>query len=425
MSHRPATRRHPRQPTHTATRRCQQRGSGTGWAALALLALAGCGGGSDGSSSAQGQPGASATAAPALSAVASLGELAFKDPSLSASGRQACSSCHDPAHGHASPNTLPAQLGGATLALQGGRNVPSIRYLGSNSAFRFAADGTPTGGFFWDGRAASLQAQAVGPLLNPLEMANTSKAEVVQRLALAPYAAQFQTLFGSTIFSQPDLAFARLTLALQQYQREDPDFQPFSSQYDAFLRGQAALSPPQLRGLALFNAADKGNCAACHPSARGADGSPPLFTDFSYDNLGVPRNSALAQNADPAYFDLGLCSRSEAGPVQRTDLCGAFKVPSLRNVALRGALFHNGRFGTLKDALAFYVQRDTQPEKWYPLRADGTVDKFNDLPALWRNNINTSEAPYNRAAGAQPALNDAEIDDLIAFLGTLTDGFVP
>ena len=397
MSHCPTTHRRPRLPSATAASRRWRAGGGAGWAALGLLlALAGCGGGGGGGDNGGTAPGqASASAVPALSAVASLGELAFHDPSLSASGRQ------------------------------GGRNVPSIRYLATNTGFRFAADGTPTGGFFWDGRAASLQAQAGEPLLNPLEMANTSQAEVVQRLALAPYAAQFKTLFGQDIFSQPALAFARLTLALQQYQREDPDFQPFSSQYDAFLRGQAALSLPQLRGLALFNAADKGNCAACHPSARAADGSPPLFTDFSYDNLGVPRNTALAQNADPAYFDLGLCSRSDAGLAQRTDLCGAFKVPSLRNVALRGALFHNGRFGTLKEALTFYVQRDTQPEKWYPLRADGTVDKFNDLPTLWRNNVNTSEAPYNRAAGAKPALSDAEINDLVAFLGTLTDGFVP
>ncbi len=443
MSHCPTTRRYPRLPAVAAANQRRpvggdagghagghaggRPGGRAGWAALGLvLALAGCGGGGGGDGSGSAAPGqASASAAPALSAVASLGELAFHDPSLSASGRQACSSCHDPAHGHASPNSLPAQSGGATLALQGGRNVPSIRYLASNTAFRFAADGTPNGGFFWDGRAASLQAQAGEPLLNPREMANTSQAEVVQRLALAPYAAQFKTLFGQDIFSQPALAFARLTLALQQYQREDPDFQPFSSQYDAFLRGQTTLSLSQLRGLALFNAADKGNCAACHPSARGADGSLPLFTDFSYDNLGVPRNTALAQNADQAHFDLGLCSRSDAGLAQRTDLCGAFKVPSLRNVALRGALFHNGRFGTLKEALTFYVQRDTQPEKWYPLRADGTVDKFNDLPALWRNNVNTSEVPYNRSAGAQPALTDAEINDLIAFLGTLTDGFVP
>src|SRR6185295_2370856 len=197
---------------------------------------------------------------------------------------------------------------------------------------------------------------------------------------------------------------------------------PFSSKYDAFLRGTTPLTGQELRGLALFNRADKGNCAACHPSSRGADGSPPLFTDFSYDNLGVPRNSALAHNADPEFFDLGLCAREGGDLLARTDLCGAFKVPTLRNVALRRVFFHNGRFTSLKDTLTFYVQRDTHPEKFYPRQSDGTVRKFDDLPPAYHANVNTTEAPYNRRAGDAPALSDAEIDDVIVFLKTLTDG---
>jgi cytochrome c peroxidase len=129
------------------------------------------------------------------------------------------------------------------------------------------------------------------------------------------------------------------------------------------------------------------------------------------------------QNADPAFFDLGLCARDSGDLLARSDLCGAFKVPSLRNVALRRAFFHNGRFKTLKDTLTFYVQRDTNPEKFYPLNTDGSVNKFDDLPAQYRVNVNTSEAPYNRKPGEAPALSDAEIDDLIAFLQTLTDGY--
>ena len=104
---------------------------------------------------------------------------------------------------------------------------------------------------------------------------------------------------------------------------------------------------------------------------------------------------------------------------------GAFKVPSLRNVALRKALFHNGRFKTLKDALTFYVQRDTDPQKWYPPNPDGSVKKFDDLPAAYVANANTSEAPYNRRRGDAPALSDAEIEDVIAFLRTLSDGYTP
>jgi cytochrome c peroxidase len=389
------------------------------WAGIGLSAalLSGCGGGGTAAST------ASVPAETELSAQAALGQKLFADTSLSASGRQACASCHSPDAGHAPDNALAVQLGGPLLDQPGARVTPSLNYLSSNTAFHFDAEGTPTGGFFWDGRAASLQDQASGPLLNPVEMANTSVADVIARLSRAAYAEDFKRVFGADIFTRPDDALARVTLALQMYQLEDVDFRAFSSQYDEFLRGRAALSAQETRGLALFNNPNKGNCTGCHPSGKAADGSFPLFTDFSYDNLGLPRNRALAQNADPAFFDLGLCGRAELAG--RTDLCGAFKVPSLRNVALRKVYFHNGRFTTLKDAVTFYVQRDTHPEKWYPLNADGTVNKFDDLPPQYHANVNTTEVPYNRRLGEAPALSDAEVDDVVAFLRTLSDGYRP
>ena len=380
-----------------------------------LLGLPGCGGGDTAS-------GASVPAETALSAQAALGEKIFADVSLSASGRQACASCHSETNAHAPENKLAVQLGGPLLDRQGNRSSPSLRYLSFNGAFRLASDGAPGGGFFWDGRTSSLQEQASRPLLAANEMANASVANVVDKLSRAPYADEFKRLFGADIFTRPDDALARLTLALQQYQREDTAFRPFSSKYDEFLRGKVALTDAELRGLGLFNSPSKGNCQACHPSARATDGSFPLFTDFSYDNLGVPRNAALTQNDDPAFFDLGLCARPDVAA--RTDLCGAFKVPSLRNVALRHVYFHNGRFATLKDALTFYVQRDTNPEKWYPLNLDGSVKKFDDLPAQYVANVNTTEVPYDRRKGDAPALSDAEVDDVIAFLRTLSDGYV-
>lgn len=392
---------------------------------VALLVACGGGGSSGTGTAAPAAPAAGTTGADSLSATAQLGERIFNDTSLSASGRQACASCHIATSGHAQNNALAAQLGGPALDQQGGRTSPSMRYLNFNTAFHFDAEGTPTGGFFWDGRASSLQDQAGKPFLNPVEMANASEADVVAKVAAAPYAAAFRQQFGDDIFSRPDDAFARITLALQQYQKEDAEFHPFSSKYDAFLAGRATLSDAELRGLAFFNSPAKGNCAACHPSAKAADGTPPLFTDFTYDNLGVPRNPELQHNADPAFYDLGLCARSLGDLTARTDLCGAFKVPSLRNVALRQALFHNGRFKTLKEALTFYVQRDTNPEKWYPLKGDGSVDKFNDLPDAYKANVNTTEAPYNRLPGDAPALSDSEIDDVVTFLNTLTDGYAP
>ena len=385
-------------------------------ALVSAMALSACGGGGNTAQE------VSVPAVQPLSAQAALGEKIFNDVTLSGSGRQSCASCHDASQAHAPANSLAIQLGGVLMDQQGRRTAPSINYLSFNTPFFFAADGTPTGGFFWDGRAASMQRQAAAPFVNAFEMANADVAAVVARLAKASYVAEFKRVFGDDILSRPDDAMDRMTLALAQYQKEDGDFRPFSSKYDEFLRGKTALSEQELRGLALFNSPGKGNCQACHPSAKSADGSFPLFTDFSYDNLGVPRNPVIQRNADPAYFDLGLCERAELA--SRTDLCGAFKVPALRNVAKRQAFFHNGRFTTLKEALTFYVQRDTNPEKWYPRNADGSVRKFDDLPAAFKGNVNTTEVPYDRKPGDAPALTDAEIDDVVAFLRTLNEGYV-
>jgi cytochrome c peroxidase len=382
------------------------------------MVLAGCGGG--------GGPSPAADAAKALSAAALLGEKIFADASLSASGRQSCATCHEPATAHATNDPAASvPLGGLLMTTPGFRNAPSLRYLDATPAF-FFDDGTPTGGFDRDGRTADRIAQAERPFLAPHEMANPDRAAVIDKLARTPYAAEFRALFGADILRDPDAAFARVQYALAQYQLEDADFHPFDSKYDAFLAGRAQLTAQELRGLAWFNAPDKGNCAACHPSARGTGGAPPLFTDFTYDNLGVPRNANIPANADPAYYDLGLCGPFRADlAASRPDLCGAFKVPTLRNVAVTAPYFHNGRFATLKEAVGFYVRRDTNPEEWYARAADGTIEKFNDLPPQFRGNVNVTEVPYNRKPGDAPALNEQEIDDLVAFLATLTDGYRP
>jgi cytochrome c peroxidase len=388
-------------------------------AAALTLALAACSGG-----------GGSTTTAPVpapevagLSQAAQLGEKIFKDVSLSASGKQSCASCHSPDQAHGPVGNLSAELGGPNGDTQGFRASPSLRYLNQTPAFFFDKEGTPTGGIDRDGRAQSLAEQAERPFLAPHEMANASKEAVVASLRKTGYAEQFRQQFGAAIFDQPEQAFSRITFALQQYQKEDPAFHPFDSKYDQFLAGKVKLADAELRGLALFNDTSKGNCIGCHASMRGADGAPPLFTDFTYDNLGVPRNARLKATADPAYFDLGLCGPDRTDLAARADLCGAFKVPTLRNVATRHTFFHNGAFDNLKDVVAFYVRRDTNPEEWYPLGADGKVDKFNDLPAQYRRNVNVSEVPYNRQPGMAPALSPAEIDDVVQFLGTLTDGY--
>lgn len=361
-------------------------------------------------------------AAPGLSSTAALGEKIFSDVSLSASGAQACSTCHNPNNAHAQVNTLAVQLGGVTLDQHGFRAPPSLNYLGGTPDFTFDAQRDPIGGFDLDGRAATLADQPVLPLTASFEMANADVAAVIARLKNASYAAQFQQVFGANIFSDPNAAFADLSQALVQYQLEDPSFHPTSSKYDLYLAGKVQLSAAEANGLALFNDPAKGNCAACHTSTPGLDGSAPLFTNHRYAVIGVPRNAAIPANADATYYDLGVCGPYRTDLTARQDLCGAFKVPSLRNVATRKVFFHNGRFGDLTTAVTFLIERDTNPGLWYPT-VNGSVQQFDDLPAANRGNVDTVDMPFTRKPGMTPALSPAEISDLVQFLNTLTDGY--
>jgi cytochrome c peroxidase len=392
-----------------------------GWLALALplvLALAGCGGGGGGGESETPPPAAST-----LSETAQLGEAIFHDASLSASGRMSCASCHDADRGHAAPFATPVAMGGANLDQPGTRNTPSLRYLRFNRSFDFPAGGRASGGFDWDGRATSLQDQARGPFLNPVEMANRDAADVVAKLAAAPYAGRFTKAFGANILSNPDAAFERMTFALQQFQMESPEFAPFTSKFDAVAAGRATFTAQESNGLALFNSRDKGNCALCHSSTKPENAPGALFTSYAYANLGVPRNAEIPANNDPAFFDGGLCGGTRTDLSDRAELCGSFKVPSLRNVALRKRFFHNGVFSSLEDVVRFYARRDIDPQLFYAPDARGTPVAYNDLPAALRGNVLTGFAPFNRGPGQAPALTNAEIKDVVAFLRTLTDGY--
>ncbi|HZV92770.1 MAG TPA: diacylglycerol kinase, partial [Caldimonas sp.] len=167
-------------------------------------------------------------------------------------------------------------------------------------------------------------------------------------------------------------------------------------------------------------------------------GVPPLFTDFTYDSVGIPRNWQIAANqaagglgyaakngialgGEYAYYDMGLCGPQRTDLATRASLCGAFKVPTLRNVAIKQNYFHNGVFDNLNDVVSWYVTRDTAPGRWY-LKADGSVDiAYNDLPPKFDSGINIAEAPYN--PGLAPMLTGDEINLIVVFLCTLTDGY--
>lgn len=405
-----------------------------------------------------------------LSAVAQLGKKLFYDPSLSGNGQMSCATCHDPNNHYAPVSDRAVLLGGPHLDQPGIRAVPSLAYkmatpsfsVGAESAADEAAEAAPMteasgislanapatvagpltaqavvkadsnapdlvpqGGMFWDGRADSLQEQALQPMISPFEMANTDATAVYAKLK-AGYGKDIAALFGQNVLNDQDMAIAEAGFALARYQIEEPSFHPYSSKYDFYLRGKATLSDAEMRGLKLFDDPNKGNCASCHLDKMTGDGRMPEFTDFEFEALGAPRNPAIPANADPHYYDTGICGplRNDTYSAQPQN-CGLFKTPTLRNVATRHVFFHNGVYRSLEDVTRFYVKRDTNPETIYPKGADGQVQKYNDLPAQYQANIDVIDAPLNRKPGQQPALDDAQIADVVTFLKTLTDGYDP
>ena len=394
-----------------------------------------------------------------LSALARIGERIFFDRSLSASGKQSCASCHSPEHGFGPPNQRSVQLGGPDMTSEGLRPPPSLAYLYRQAVFSIgppvadndnpaplgqlaatakgaplaaksagspaAAAPVPQGGLFWDGRADTLMAQATGPMLNPAEMANRDVHDVADKLARAGYVKLLEPLFGRTVVDNPLMLYDEAMSAVSRYQIEARAFHRFDSKYDYWLEGKARLTRAEMRGMQLFNDPAKGNCAACHLSQPSPDGMPPLFTDTEYEALGVPRNRALAINRDAGFHDLGLCGPLRTDLATQTQYCGMFLTPTLRNVARRGVYFHNGVYHDLRDVLRFYNFRDTEPGRIYPRDAAGRVMKYDDLPRRYRANIDTADAPFDRHYGQRAALTDAEMNDIIAFLGTLDDGYAP
>lgn len=365
---------------------------------------------------------------PSALALTVLGRALFSDKALSASGHMSCASCHDPARAYGPPDGAPVQRGGADGKTSGVRAVPSLRYQQDTPPFtehysetdgNDSVDQGPVGGRTWDGRAASAHEQAALPLLSPFEMANASRDAAVARLRASPSAGKFRETFGPHALDDPALAWTGLLWALEVFQQSPEDFYPYSSKYDAVLRGKAKLDAREQRGLELFNDPAKGNCAACHISTirRGAF---PQFTDRGLLALGVPRNRSLPVNADPAYHDLGLCGPWRTDLRDRPDYCGLFKTPTLRNVATRRAFFHNGVYHRLADVLAFYAERDVAPARFYPHDRSGRVRKFDDLPAAFAGNVN-KDGPFGNTR--RRALSLGERADIIAFLGALSDGW--
>ncbi|HNQ78474.1 MAG TPA: cytochrome c peroxidase [Acidobacteriota bacterium] len=338
-----------------------------------------------------------------LNAKEELGRLLFFDESLSSPPGQSCATCHDPKAAFANPDkSLPVSKG-AIPGFYGKRNDLVVSYAAFiPKLHKDPSENIWIGGMFWDGRVNTLAEQAVLPPLTSFEMANRDRAEFLSKLRKLSYAGRFKDVFGPEALDDTDRALESFGAALEAFQRTD-QFNPFSSKYDAYLRGETSLTEQESRGLALFEDEKKGNCAACHPSRKGEDGTHPLFTDWSYDNLGVPKNPENPFYLMPAdinpqgkgFVDLGL-GDTVKDPAEN----GKFRVPTLRNVTLTGPYMHNGVFKELFTVVAFYNTRDSGP---WP-------------PPEYAQNVNKDEM------GDLKLMNE-ETEDIVAFMKTLEDGW--
>jgi cytochrome c peroxidase len=358
---------------------------------------------------------------PQDAALIALGKSIFSDAALSEPAGTSCASCHDPRrafsgnHGSALGVALGSRPGHFAR-----RATPSVLYLRFVPKFHYfdddeAAEPAPVGGFFWDGRADTIAELVRQPLFNPDEMNAGNASHLAAKLTRASYAGDLLARAGKG--GAPEKLLRAAGEALEAYLTSD-EMTPATSKYDAYVRGEATLTPQEKRGLEAFKDPARGSCAGCH---RMNETSPnprwSTFTDYGFDAVGVPRNGELPASRDPARFDLGLCERKDTQtPSHDGKWCGSFRTPSLRNVAVREAFMHNGRFKKLRDVVVFYATRATAPEHFYP-----PGQKFDDLPVAYRENVNVSSRPYNHPAGGTPPINDEDIDAIVAFLKTLTD----
>lgn len=323
-----------------------------------------------------------------------LGEKIFFDKNLSSPTGQSCASCHDIKAAFSDPITNSPVSLGSVAKRTGTRNTPSAAYSAFAPQFHFdEQEGLYIGGQFLDGRAANLIEQAKGPFLNPDEMNNADERSVIEKIRKSEYVQLFEQVYGKDTLDDTAKAYDKVAQAIVAFENT-ASFNRFTSKYDYFLAGRVALSEQEQKGLQLLEDENKGNCAACHIS-KTEDGSQPLFTDFTYDNLGVPSNPKILALKGADFVDVGL--GATVGSAEN----GKFKVPSLRNVEKTAPYMHNGFFSDLKEVVNFYNTRDVDSKWAAPEVAENVnADELGDLK-----------------------LTDEEVDAIVAFLRTLTDGY--
>ena len=387
-----------------------------------------------------------------------LGKYIFFDTNLSINKNQSCGACHAPEVGWTGPDALISSHGavyeGSIPGRFGDRKPPSSAYATQSPIFYLTKQGLFVGGNFWDGRATGWKLgnpaadQAQGPFLNPMEQALPDSACVVYRVCTATtYSVSFEDVWGAGACeiqwpanvdttcateggmvslnpadrAKSNMAYDNIALSIAAYEAS-PEVNAFSSKYDYSLIGKAKLTKQERNGFALFQG--KGKCARCHVST----GHVPLFTDYTYDNIGVPKNPENpVYNANPSFIDLGLGGFLASQTVYAEFAVannGKHKVPTLRNVGLRPspdfvkAYGHNGYFKSLWGIVHFYNTRDIKSV---------CPDDYTEAQALAANcwpapevsqNINTAEL-------GNLGLTPAEEAAIVAFLEALSDGYIP
>lgn len=393
------------------------------------------------------QAGGPHPSSPQLTAEQRLGRLLYEDRDLSRNRNQACASCHSlqpvrdpatrkklPVPGFVDPDNVARGVpvsAGSVAGRFGRLNAPSVGYAAFSPFFHWDGDeGLYVGGQFWNGRADTLAEQAAAPFLNPDEMAMPSAWAVVSRLKeKRRYRKLFHELYDVDLDAVPAYAgapaglvpppgvrevYADLAQAIAAFEKS-PVFNRFTSKFDFYLARWTQLTEQERLGLAVFEDETRGNCAACHIGAPGIapDGSPfpPLFTDFTYDNIGAPPNVNIPGNPQP---DPGLGGRADIAARNADGEIGKHKVMSLRNIALTAPYGHNGVFATLEQIVHFYNTRDVLG--WVVDNHDpGFAVSGWPAPEIAAN-VNTDEL-------GNLGLTAEEEAALVAFMKTLTDGY--
>jgi len=338
-----------------------------------------------------------------------LGDFLYNDLQLSEPAGQGCVSCHDSGFGFADPDRHLPVSEGVVPGRFGNRNSPSAAY----AMFfpEFTLKGGIQGGQFWDGRAANLTEQAKGPFLNPVEMNNTTRGQVIGKIAQRPYAALFDQVCGPNAFAPEnvDPSYDCMAASIAAFEGTVL-FRQFSSKFDAVAANQASFTPQEQQGWDLFTGNAK--CAHCHTAKVGGN-RPVLFTDFKFHNIGLPENREIFALLGAPFTDLGL-----GGFLNDPRQNGKFKNPHLRDIEMSPPYMHNGVLKTLKQVVHFYNTRDVLAACDPAL---GNLDPGFGVTCWPAPEIaDTMDSSFLGDLN----LTDAEEDAIVAFMLTLTDGYM-